>query len=177
VARELAGGRSEVNRLSGNFRPRAASRAATEFGGRPRSRSMADLHPTATSTRPPTGSPQACEGSGSCQGILCPSCFRTHPIHRRFFRRAPRGGHRWQTNPLYTPRELETSGPTRGSRPSSHWTLFWHNVSKARANAGVKRVVVCDVGEFLKAPLRQPLSHQEETGPQEAGPLAPRHPA
>ena len=60
-----------------------------------------------------------------------------------------------QTNPLYTPRELESLWSDAGVETVIALDLFWHNVSKARTNAGVKRIVVCDVGEFLKVPLRQ----------------------
>src|SRR3989454_499466 len=60
-----------------------------------------------------------------------------------------------QTNPLYTPRELESLWTDAGVETVIALDLFWHNVSKARMNASVKRIVVCDVGEFLKVPLRQ----------------------
>ena len=60
-----------------------------------------------------------------------------------------------QTNPLYTPRELEILYNDAGVTTVVVLDLFWHNVAKARPSTGVKRVVVCDVGEFLKAPLRQ----------------------
>src|SRR2546425_7144459 len=72
-----------------------------------------------------------------------------------FFAVLRAGGIVVQTNPLYTPRELEDLWTDAGVETVVTLDLFWHNVSKARANAGVKRVVVCDVGEFLKAPLRQ----------------------
>src|SRR3989441_6407432 len=65
------------------------------------------------------------------------------------------GGIVVQTNPLYTARELEQLWTDAGVQTVIALDLFWHNVSKAKTNAGVKRVVVCDVGEFLKAPLRQ----------------------
>jgi len=72
-----------------------------------------------------------------------------------FFAVLRAGGIVVQTNPLYTPRELESLWTDAGVETVVTLDLFWHNVSKARANAGVKRVVVCDVGEFLKVPLRQ----------------------
>src|SRR2546422_9644121 len=65
------------------------------------------------------------------------------------------GGIVVQTNPLYAPRELEGLWTDAGVETVVTLDLFWHNVSKARTNAGVKRIVVCDVGEFLKVPLRQ----------------------
>ncbi len=60
-----------------------------------------------------------------------------------------------QTNPLYTPRELEALWKDAGVETVVALDLFWHNVSRARASTRMKRVVVCDVGEFLKTPLRQ----------------------
>src|SRR2546422_1031377 len=72
-----------------------------------------------------------------------------------FFAVLRAGGIVVQTNPLYTPRELESLWTDAGVETVVTLDLFWHKVSKARANAGVKRVVVCDVGEFLKVPLRQ----------------------
>ena len=60
-----------------------------------------------------------------------------------------------QTNPLYTPRELASLWTDAGVEIVIALDLFWHNVSIARANAPVKRIVVCDVGEFLRLPLRQ----------------------
>ncbi|TLZ83010.1 MAG: long-chain fatty acid--CoA ligase [Methanobacteriota archaeon] len=65
------------------------------------------------------------------------------------------GGIVVQTNPLYTARELEQLWTDAGVQTVIALDLFWHNVSKATTNAGVRRVVVCDVGEFLKTPLRQ----------------------
>lgn len=60
-----------------------------------------------------------------------------------------------QTNPLLTPRELEALWNDAGVETVIALDLFWHNVSKAKASTPVKRVVVCDAAEFLKAPLRQ----------------------
>src|SRR6058998_2633941 len=65
------------------------------------------------------------------------------------------GGIVMQTNPLFRSRELEQLWTDAGVQTVIALDLFWHNVSKAKTNAGVKRVVVCDVGEFLKTPLRQ----------------------
>src|SRR5881396_2282277 len=72
-----------------------------------------------------------------------------------FFAVLRAGGIVVQTNPLYTPRELASLWTDAGVEIVIALDLFWHNVSKARANAPVKRIVVCDVGEFLRVPLRQ----------------------
>src|SRR3989442_11755369 len=72
-----------------------------------------------------------------------------------FFGGFRHGGSDVQTNRLYTVRELELQWHDAGVQTVIALDLFWHNVSKATTNAGVRRVVVCDVGEFLKTPLRQ----------------------
>src|SRR2546422_4854716 len=89
------------------------------------------------------------------------------------------GGIVVQTNPLYTPRELESLWTDAGVETVVTLDLFWHNVSKARANAGVKRVVVCDVGEFLKVPLRQlyPIKKRRDLKKQGHWPLDIPHEA
>ncbi len=65
------------------------------------------------------------------------------------------GGIVVQTNPLYTPRELEAQWKDAGVETVVALDLFWHNVSKARDSTRLKRIVICDVGEVLKTPLRQ----------------------
>src|SRR5438094_170711 len=79
-----------------------------------------------------------------------------------------------QTNPLYTPRELESLWTDAGVETVIALDLFWHNVSKARMNASVKRIVVCDVGEFLKVPLQQlyPIKKRRDLKKQGHWPLA-----
>jgi len=72
-----------------------------------------------------------------------------------FFAVLRAGGIVVQTNPLYTARELESLWTDAGVETVIALDLFWHNVSKAKTGARVKRVVICDVGEFLKTPLRQ----------------------
>ncbi|HWM51662.1 MAG TPA: long-chain fatty acid--CoA ligase [Thermoplasmata archaeon] len=78
-----------------------------------------------------------------------------------------------QTNPLYTARELESLWIDAGVETVIALDLFWHNVSKAKTNAGVKRVVVCDVGEFLRTPLRQlyPIKKKKDLRKQSHWPL------
>src|SRR5437899_164840 len=89
------------------------------------------------------------------------------------------GGIVVQTKPLYTPRELKGLWTDAGVETVVTLDLFWHNVSKARANAGVKRLVVCDVGEFLKAPLRQlyPIKKRRDLKKQGHWPLDIPHEA
>ncbi len=84
------------------------------------------------------------------------------------------GGIVVQTNPLYTPRELEALWNDAGVETVIALDLFWHNVSKAKAGTGVRRVVVCDVGEFLRTPLRQlyPIKKRRDLKKQGHWPLA-----
>jgi long-chain acyl-CoA synthetase len=65
------------------------------------------------------------------------------------------GGTVVQTNPLYTPRELEQLWNDAGVETVVALDMFWHNVAKAKPNTRVKRVIVCDAADYLKAPLRQ----------------------
>ncbi|HYM38765.1 MAG TPA: long-chain fatty acid--CoA ligase [Thermoplasmata archaeon] len=60
-----------------------------------------------------------------------------------------------QTNPLYTPRELEALYNDAGVETVVAMDLFWPNLIRAKPNTPVKRVIVCDVAEFLPTPLRQ----------------------
>ncbi len=83
------------------------------------------------------------------------------------------GGIVVQTNPLYTPRELEGLWNDAGVETVVALDLFWHNVSKAKANTSVKRIVVCDVAEFLRTPLRQlyPIKKKRDLKKQGRWPL------
>ena len=83
------------------------------------------------------------------------------------------GGVVVQTNPLYTPRELAELWTDAGVETVIALDLFWHNVSKAKESSGVKRVVVCDVAEFLKTPLRQlyPIKKRKDLKKQGHWPL------
>ncbi len=64
------------------------------------------------------------------------------------------GGIVVQTSPLYTPRELEDQYNDSGVETAVCLDLFWHNLAKVRRSTGVRRVVICDVAEFLPAPKR-----------------------
>ena len=65
------------------------------------------------------------------------------------------GGVVVQTNFLYTPRELEYLYNDAGVETVVALDIFWHNLSKAKPNTRVSHIVVCDVADFLKFPLRQ----------------------
>jgi len=64
------------------------------------------------------------------------------------------GGIVVQTNPLYTGRELEQLWADAGVETAIALDLFWPSVAKARAGR-LKRVVIADVAEYLRTPLRQ----------------------
>jgi len=131
-------------------------RAGREFGDRPaitfygKSTSYRDLD--AAADRFAAGLRRIGVLPGDLVSLVLPN---TPHFVVAFFAVLRTGGIVVQTNPLYTPRELEGLWTDAGVETVVTLDLFWHNVSKARANAGVKRVVVCDVGEFLKVPLRQ----------------------
>ena len=131
-------------------------RAAKEFGGRPaitfygKSISYRDLD--AAVDRFAAGLRRIGVLPGDLVSLVLPN---TPHFIVAFFAVLRAGGIVVQTNPLYTPRELESLWTDAGVETVVTLDLFWHNVSRARANARVKRVVVCDVGEFLKVPLRQ----------------------
>ena len=79
-----------------------------------------------------------------------------------------------QTNPLYTPRELEALWSDAEVETVVALDLFWHNVSQALPKTPVKRLIVCDVADFLPFPLRQlyPLKRRRDLKRQRHWPLA-----
>lgn len=83
------------------------------------------------------------------------------------------GGIVVQTNPLYTARELENLWNDAGVGTVITLDLFWHSVSKAKPATKVARVVVCEVGEFLRTPLRQlyPIKKKKDLKKQGHWPL------
>src|SRR5256885_4262795 len=155
-------------------------RAAKEFGGRPaitfygKSISYRDLD--AAADRFAAGLRRIGVLPGNLVSLVLPNA--PHFIVA-FFAVLRAGGIVVQTNPLYTPRELEGLWTDAGVETVVTLDLFWHNVSKARANTRVKRVVVCDVGEFLKAPLRQlyPIKKRRDLKKQDHWPLDIPHEA
>src|SRR2546421_8409598 len=65
------------------------------------------------------------------------------------------GGIVVQTNPLYTPRELENLYRDAGVETVVVLDRFWPNVARAKPATPVQRIVVGDAAEFLRTPLRQ----------------------
>lgn len=59
-----------------------------------------------------------------------------------------------QTSPLYTPRELEVQLNDAGASTIVTMDLFWNTLVKTKPKTGIGKVVVCDVAEFLRPPLR-----------------------
>ena len=72
-----------------------------------------------------------------------------------FFAVLRAGGIVVQTNPIYTPRELEALWNDAGVETVVALDLFWPNLSKAKSSTRVKQVVIGDAADFLKTPLRQ----------------------
>src|SRR5256885_9973509 len=150
-------------------------RAAKEFGGRPaitfygKSTSYRDLD--AAVDRFAAGLRRIGVFPGDRVSLVLPN---TPHFIVAFFAVRRAGGIVVQTNPLYTPRELESLWTDAGVETVIALDLFWHNVSKARTNARVKRIVVCDVGEFLRVPLRQlyPIKKRRDLKKQGHWPLA-----
>ena len=71
-----------------------------------------------------------------------------------------------QTNPLYTPRELEEMYNDAGVETVVCVDLFFKNVAKAKESAGVKRVVVTDIKEYLPGLLAAlyPIKKKKDHG-------------
>src|SRR3989454_1488624 len=72
-----------------------------------------------------------------------------------FFGTLRAGGIVVQTNPLYTPRELENLYRDAGVETVVVLDRFWPNVATAKPATSVQRIVVGDAAEFLRTPLRQ----------------------
>src|SRR2546427_7425674 len=72
-----------------------------------------------------------------------------------FFGTLRAGGIVVQTNPLYTPRELENLYRDAGVETVVVLDRFWPNVARAKPATPVQRIVVGDAAEFLRTPLRQ----------------------
>ena len=71
-----------------------------------------------------------------------------------------------QTNPLYTPRELEEMYVDAGVETVVCVDLFFKNVAKAKASTPVKRVVVTDIKEYLPGLLAAlyPIKKKKDHG-------------
>src|SRR2546428_7249626 len=88
--------------------------------------------------------------SGDRVSLLMPNCPQ---FVIGFFGVLRAGGIVVQTNPLYTPRELEEMYRDAGVETVVCVDLFFKNAAKAKASTGVKRVVVTDIKEYLPAVL------------------------
>ncbi len=90
-----------------------------------------------------------------------------------FFGTLRAGGTVVQTNPLYTPRELVALWKDAGVETVITLDLFWHATAEARLAAGVKRVILGDVAEYLRSPLRQlyPIKKKRDLKKQGRWPL------
>ena len=96
-----------------------------------------------------------------------------------FFAVLRAGGIVVQTNPTYTPRELEELWNDAGVETLIALDLFWPSVAKAKGSTSVRRVVICDIAEFLRTPLRQLYPMKKKKDLKKAGhwPLViPREP-
>ena len=71
-----------------------------------------------------------------------------------------------QTNPLYTPRELEEQYRDAGVETVVCVDLFFKNVAKVQGAAGLKRVVVTDIKEYLPSVLAAlyPIKKKKDYG-------------
>src|SRR2546428_8456997 len=71
-----------------------------------------------------------------------------------------------QTNPLYTPRELQEMYSAAGGETVVCADLFFKNVAKAKPLSGVKRVVVTDIKEYLPGLLAAlyPIKKKKDHG-------------
>ena len=71
-----------------------------------------------------------------------------------------------QTNPLYTPRELEEMYNDAGVETVVCVDLFFKNVAKAKESSGLKRVVVTDIKEYLPGLLAAlyPIKKKKDHG-------------
>src|SRR2546422_1889465 len=86
-----------------------------------------------------------------------------------FFGTLRAGGIVVQTNPLYTPRELENLYRDAGVETVVVLDRFWPNVAKAKSATPVQRIVVGDAAEFLRTPLRQLYPFKERKDLKKAG--------
>src|SRR5256712_2294359 len=84
--------------------------------------------------------------SGDRVSLLMPNCPQ---FVIGFFGVLRAGGIVVQTNPLYTPRELEEMYRDAGVETVVCVDLFFKNAAKVREAAGVKRVVVTNIKEYL----------------------------
>ena len=101
--------------------------------------------------------------AGDRVSILMPNCPQ-FPIALFGVLRA--GAIAVQTNPLYTPRELEEMYRDAGVETVVCVDLFFKNVAKVREALGLKRVVVTDIKEYLPGLLAAlyPIKKKKDYG-------------
>jgi len=101
--------------------------------------------------------------SGDRVSLLMPNCPQ---FVIAFFGVLRAGGIVVQTNPLYTPRELEEMYRDAGVETVVCVDLFFKNAAKVREAAGVKRVVVTDIKEYLPGLLAAlyPIKKKKDYG-------------
>ncbi len=79
------------------------------------------------------------------------------------------GGIIVQTNPLYTAHELERLYNASGVVAVVTMDLFWPTLAKVKPNTKVSQVVVCDMADFLRTPIRQIYRRRKRSGLKKAG--------
>src|SRR5256712_1777363 len=101
--------------------------------------------------------------SGDRVSVLMPNC---QMFVIAFFGVLRAGGIVVQPNPLYTPRELEEMYRDAGVETVVCVDLFFKNAAKVREAAGVKRVVVTDIKEYLPGLLAAlyPIKKKKDYG-------------
>ena len=100
---------------------------------------------------------------GDRVSLLMPNCPQ---FVIAFFGVLRAGGIVVQTNPLYTPRELQEMYRDAGVETVVCADLFFKNVAKAKPLSGVKRVVVTDIKEYLPGLLAAlyPIKKKKDYG-------------
>jgi long-chain acyl-CoA synthetase len=108
--------------------------------------------------------------AGDRVSLLMPNCPQ---FVIAFFGVLRAGGIVVQTNPLYTPRELEEMYRDAGVETVITVDIFFKNAAKAKASTGVKRVVVTDIKEYLPGllaalyPIKKKKDHGKIVIPEE----------
>ncbi len=102
-------------------------------------------------------------GAGDRVSILMPNCPQ---FLIAFFGILRAGAIVVQTNPLYTPRELEAQYADAGVETVVCVDLCFHNVAAIRGSTRVQRVVVTDIKEYLPRVLAllYPLKKRKDHG-------------
>ncbi|HTD81373.1 MAG TPA: long-chain fatty acid--CoA ligase [Thermoplasmata archaeon] len=108
--------------------------------------------------------------AGDRVSLLMPNCPQ---FVIAFFGVLRAGGIVVQTNPLYTPRELEEMYRDAGVETVIAVDLFFKNVSKVKPVTGIQRVVVTDIKEYLPGllaalyPIKKKKDHGKIVIPEE----------